>query len=56
VDEDLKHVADYFESWELAELLRLDTLELIRAFEDEVLDKLNELEELMGIGSSTHDD
>lgn len=53
MDEDLKHVADYFESWELAELLRLDTMDLIRAFEDEVLDKLTELEELMGV---THDD
>lgn len=51
MDEDLKHVADYFESWELCELLRLDTFDLIRAFEDEVLDKLSELEELMGVSN-----
>lgn len=47
MDEELKHVADYFESWELCELLRLNTMDLISAFEDEVLDKLSELEEIM---------
>jgi hypothetical protein len=51
VEEEFKHIADYFESWELAELLRLDTMDLIRAFEDDVLDKLTELEELMEYNS-----
>lgn len=50
MDEELKNrIADRFDSWELAEYLRLDTLSLINAFEDEVLDVLEDLEELMGI-------
>lgn len=47
MEEELKSVADYFESWELAELLKISTEDLIAAFEDEVLNKLSELEELM---------
>lgn len=49
MDEELKQIADYFESWQLAEYLKLEAADLIMAFEDEVLDKLKELKELMGI-------
>lgn len=50
MDEELKNrLADYFESWELAELLRLNSKDVIEAFEDEVLDALEDLEDLMGI-------
>jgi len=49
VDEELKQVSDYFESWQLAELLNLSCEDLVAAFEDEVLDKLDDLKELMGI-------
>lgn len=52
MDEELKkRLADFFESWELAELLRLDSLALIDAFEDEVEDALDDLEELMGVSN-----
>ncbi len=48
--EELKDkIADFFESWELAEYLKLDTRDLIEAFEDEVEDKLEGLKELMGL-------
>jgi len=51
MDEELKQVSDYFESWQLAELLSLSSEELVAAFEDEVLDKLDDLKELMGINA-----
>lgn len=46
-DETRNRIADFFEAWELAEYLKLDTLALIVAFEDDVLDKLDDIEELM---------
>ena len=49
MDEDLKKIADYFESWQLAEYLNVSSEDFVLAFEDEILDKLNELKELMGI-------
>jgi hypothetical protein len=49
VEELKKKLADYFESWELAEYLKLSSAELIEAFEDEVEDKLEGLKELMGL-------
>ena len=47
--EQKKRIADYFESWELAEFLRLPVAELIEAFEGEVEDALEDINELMGI-------
>lgn len=47
MDEELKHIADYFESWELCELLKVSTEDFIAAFEEDVIDKLAALEELM---------
>lgn len=44
-----KRIADYFESWELCEFLRLPIAELIEAFEGEVEDALEDINELMGI-------
>ena len=44
-----RRIADYFESWELAEFLRLPVAELIEAFEGEVEDALEDINELMGI-------
>ena len=54
MDEDLKNrIADYFESWQLAEYLNLSSLDIIDAFEDDVLANINELEELMGVNDDS---
>ena len=47
--EDKERIADYFDAWTLAELLNLDTFDLIEAFEGEVEEKLHDILELMGI-------
>lgn len=50
MDEELKkRIADYFDSWELVELLKLETEDIVNLFEDEVLEKIDDIKELMGI-------
>lgn len=44
-----KRVADFFESWELAEFLRIPAEEFVEAFEDEIENSLEDIEELMGL-------
>jgi hypothetical protein len=44
-----KRIHDYFDSWELVELLKLETEDVITAFEDEVLENIDDIKELMGI-------
>ena len=40
---------DRFESWELVELLDLDVEDILIEFEDEILDKIDEIKELLNI-------
>lgn len=50
MDEETKNkIADYFDPWELVSLLgsRLSTRDIVDAFEDDVEDALEGLEELM---------
>ena len=47
MDEDMNRVADYFEPWDLIQLLGLSTAEVVQAFEDEVRDALDDLEDIM---------
>ncbi len=48
MDEELrKRIADYFDSWELVELLKLETEDILFAFEDEILEKIDDIKELM---------
>lgn len=47
MDEELNRVADYFEPWDLIQLLGLTTAEVVQAFEDEVRDALEDLEDIM---------
>ena len=46
-----KRLIDYFDPWDLVEVLGITTAELVVAFEDEVKDKAEELEELMEYGT-----
>lgn len=47
MDEDLMRVADYFEPYDLVQLLGLSAAEIVQAFEDEVRDALEDLEDIM---------
>lgn len=47
MDEQLNRVIDYFDAWDLVQLLGITTDDIVKAFEDEVLDKLEALEEVM---------
>jgi hypothetical protein len=48
-------IADYFEAWELVELLRLPIEDIIEYFEDEIEDKLAAINEVLGIESDEDD-
>lgn len=53
MNEEIKdRIADYFEAWELVEVLKkyIDTADIIEAFEDIIEDKIDDIEEIMGIG------
>jgi hypothetical protein len=48
MDNDTKQrIADYFDPWDLVELLGLTTEEIVEAFEDVIEEKLDAIEELM---------
>jgi hypothetical protein len=48
MDNDTKQrIADYFDPWDLVELLGLTTEEIVEAFEDAIEEKLDAIEELM---------
>lgn len=50
MDKDTKErIADYFDPWELIEYLGVPTEDIVSAFEEEVLERLEEIEELMGV-------
>lgn len=50
MDKELKQrIGDYFESWELAEFLRIPVEDFIEAFEDEIEEALDDVEELMNV-------
>ncbi len=42
-------IADFFESWELAEFLRTRVEDFIEAFEDDIEEALEDIEELMDV-------
>jgi hypothetical protein len=46
-DETKARIADYFDPWDLVQYLNLSTAEIIQAFEDEIADVLEDVEELM---------
>jgi NTP pyrophosphatase (non-canonical NTP hydrolase) len=48
-NDEKKRIADYFDPWDLVELLGLTTEEVVEAFEDIIDEKLNAIEELMGV-------
>jgi hypothetical protein len=47
MDERLNRVIDYFDAWDLVQLLGISTEDIISAFPDDVDDKLEQLEEIM---------
>jgi hypothetical protein len=42
-------IADYFDPWDLIEYLGITTAEIVELLEDEIEDKLEAIEELMGV-------
>jgi hypothetical protein len=44
-----KRIEDFFEGFELVEFLRLDVSDVIDAFEEQVDEALEEIEELIGL-------
>lgn len=48
-NETKNRIADYFDPWDLVEYLGISTSELIEAFEDEIAERLDAIEELMGV-------
>ena len=50
MDEELrKLIADYFDPGDFAEFIGVSTLDLINAFEDEVMDVMPDIKEMMGL-------
>jgi hypothetical protein len=50
LDEDLKQaIRDRLEGYELVEFLQIDIEDVILAFEEEILDKLPDIKELLGM-------
>lgn len=48
MDKEVKErIADYFDAWDLVELLGVPTMDIIEAFEDLIEERLDEIEELM---------
>lgn len=55
--EEIKQILiDRFDSWELCELLKIDTEELLSAFEDKFEENLEDILELAGFESTTDED
>lgn len=54
--EDVNRLMDFFESWELVEFLKIGVEDIVSAFEDEVEDKIDELNEIMGFDPETEAD
>jgi hypothetical protein len=47
--EDKARISDYFDSWELVAYLQLDIADVIEAFEDDIEDALDDINELIGL-------
>lgn len=47
--ETVKRIEDFFEGFELVEFLQLPVSEVINAFEEEIEEYLDEIEELIGV-------
>jgi hypothetical protein len=47
-NETRKRIADYFDPWDLVEYLGISTEDIIAMFEDEVEERLDGIEEVMG--------
>lgn len=48
-------LADYFDAWDLVDILELKTEDIIDAFEDMIDDRLDELEEHIGYNKDDED-
>jgi hypothetical protein len=49
MDERLNRIIDYFEAWDLVQLLGLSTGDIVSSFPDDIEDKLEALEDIMEI-------
>lgn len=52
--EERNRLTDYFEPWELAQLLDINMEEFIDFFEDEIEDALDDINELMEFGEKDY--
>jgi hypothetical protein len=48
-NETKNRIADYFDAWNLVELLGISTSEIVEAFEELIEERLHEVEEVMGV-------
>lgn len=48
-EETKKRIADYFDAWDLVEFLRLPTEKIVEAFEEDIEEALDDIEELMEV-------
>lgn len=42
-----ERIADYFDAWDLVEYLGFSTMQIIEAFEEDLEERLDQIEELM---------
>lgn len=53
--EERNRIADFFEPWELVQLLDVDIQDLIDFLEDEIEDAIDDINELMGVKNENSD-
>lgn len=46
-NETKERISDYFDPWDLVEYLGISTMQIIEAFEEEIEDRLDDIEDLM---------
>lgn len=49
-------LADYFDAWDLVDMLELKTEDIITAFEDVVHERMNELKDYIGYEENDNND
>ena len=53
MDERLNRIIDYFDAWDLVQLLGITTEDIVVAFPDDLEDKLEQLEDIMEFHSDS---
>lgn len=48
-EETKKRIADYFDAWDLVAFLQVSTEDVIEAFEEDIEEALDDIEEMIGV-------